>query len=268
MSEQKIFTKPLVLTALASASGMLSFGWNTGCINSSQTAIKKFMIDVYFKRNGTHLSPFFVTFLWSVTVSIFPLGGAVGGYFAGPVSRKFGMRNGLLLTNLLGLGAASLMAVSKFISSPELLILGRLIIGIECGFYTGLCPMLLAEVSPKQIRGAIGSLTSLSAYTGLLCAEIFSTPGLFGTEELWPFIFLFAAVPPVIQFILLQFCSEGPRYLLIIRNNEAAARTVLMQLRKKYDVNDEIDEMKREALNLANEKKVSIRELFTNKIYR
>ncbi|CAF0936493.1 unnamed protein product [Didymodactylos carnosus] len=267
MAEEQVFTKELVLTALASASGLLSVGWNSGCINSPEKYITKFMSDVYFHRSGKQLSPHVITLLWSITVSIFPFGGAVGGYWAGPVSRRFGRRKGLLLTNLLGIIAATLMAISKFVSAPELLIIGRLIIGIECGLYTGLCPMYLSEVSPKTIRGQVGSLTAISGSVGLMFAEIFSTPVLLGTENLWPVIMMLAAVPSVIQFILLQFCYESPRYLLINCNNELETRLVLSKLREKNNVDDEINEMKQEVEHLINERKVSIWELFTNKIY-
>lgn len=162
----------------------------------------------------------------------------------------------------------SCIAISKFIHSPELLILGRLIIGIECGLYTGLCTMYLSEVSPKRIRGMIGSLTGLSAYTGLMLAEIISTPAMLGTSSRWPYIMVIAAVPSVTQFLLLQFCYESPRFLLMNRGDEDGARQVLSALREKLDVDDEIDEMRQEAEHLKGEYHVSLRELITRPIYR
>ncbi|CAF1400117.1 unnamed protein product, partial [Didymodactylos carnosus] len=269
-SKEKIYTRALLVTAISAASGMLSCGWNSGCINSAEKPLKKFISDVYFERRGHQpLSSHSVTILWSIVVSIFPFGGIFGGYFAGRLSNKFGRKSGLLLTNLIGISAAVLMSISKFISSPECLILGRLVVGIECGLYTGLCSMYLAEISPKKIRGRIGTLTSFISFTGLLLGELFSTPILFGTDQLWPFIMLTAIFPAAIQFTMLSlFCSESPRYLLIIRNQESQAKTVVMKLRQKFDVNDEIDEMKQEAENLSSQKIVNIKELIINPIYR
>jgi SP family facilitated glucose transporter-like MFS transporter 1 len=160
------------------------------------------------------------------------------------------------------------LAASKFIHSPELLILGRLIIGIECGLYTGICTMYLSEVSPKRVRGMIGSLSGLSAYSGLMSAEIFSTPALLGTATLWPLIMVIAAVPSVTQFMLLQFCYESPRFLLMNRGDEEGARRALSSLRQRYDIEDEINEMKHEAEHLKGEGHVTIKELFTQPIFR
>lgn len=162
----------------------------------------------------------------------------------------------------------SYLALAKYIYSPELLIIGRLIIGLECGLYTGLCPMYLSEVSPKRIRGMLGSLSGLSAYTGLMLAEIISTPVLLGTDRLWPLLMIIAAIPSVTQFFLLQFCFESPRFLLMNRNDEEAARVALVALRQSKDIDDEINEMKQEAEHLKGEVHVTIRELFSQSVFR
>lgn len=160
------------------------------------------------------------------------------------------------------------LAVAKFIYLPELLIVGRLVIGIECGLYTGICPMYLSEVSPKRVRGMLGSLSGLSAYTGLMLAEIISTPALLGTDTRWPFLMIIAAIPSVTQFFLLQFCFESPRFLLMNRNDEDGARVALTALRQRPDIDDEINEMKQEAEHLKGEVHVTIRELFTQPLFR
>jgi hypothetical protein len=128
--------------------------------------------------------------------------------------------------------------------------------------------MYLSEVSPKRVRGMIGSLSGLSAYTGLMLAEIISTPALLGTDTRWPLLLVIAAVPSVTQFVLLQFCYESPRFLLINRDNEEDARQALSALRQCDNVDDEIDEMKQEAENLKGETHVTIRELFTQPVFR
>ncbi|CAF1018019.1 unnamed protein product [Adineta ricciae] len=268
MAERKTFTNELILTALATGSGLISFGWNTGCLNNAQESIKNWIVQSYQYRSGHTLSHNVLTLLWSTTVAIFAIGGAIGAFTASSVSRRYGRRGGLLRANLFGIIAAICMSVAKFAHSPELLIIGRLVIGIECGLYTGLCTMYLSEVSPKRVRGMIGSLTGLSAYTGLMAAEIISTPIMLGTDSRWPLIMVIAGVPSVTQFILLQFCYESPRYLLMNRGDEQGARQALSALRKRFDIEDEINEMKQEAEHLRDEGHVSIRELFTQSVFR
>ena len=128
--------------------------------------------------------------------------------------------------------------------------------------------MYLSEVSPKRVRGMIGSLSGLSAYTGLMLAEIVSTPALLGTSTRWPLLMIIAAVPSVIQFTLLQFCYESPRFLLMNRNEEQHARQALSALRQCFNVDEEINEMKQEAEHLKGETHVTIRELFTQPVFR
>ena len=128
--------------------------------------------------------------------------------------------------------------------------------------------MYLSEVSPKRIRGMIGSLSGLSAYLGLMSSEIISTPILLGTNTLWPFLMVIAAIPSVTQFLLLQFCYESPRYLLMNCGDEKGAREALSALRKQSDVEDEINEMKQEGEHLKGEGHVTIKELFTHPVYR
>ncbi|CAF3710826.1 unnamed protein product [Rotaria sordida] len=268
MTETKILTKQLILTGLATGSGVVSFGWNTGCLNNAQESIRPWIVESYYHRTGYTLSKNTLTLIWSTTVAIFAIGGAIGAFAASFISRRYGRRGGLLKANLLGIIAATLMSTSKFVHSPELLIIGRLIIGIECGLYTGLCTMYLSELSPKRIRGMIGSLSGFSAYFGLMWAEMFSTPAILGTDSRWPLIMVIAAVPSVTQFLLLQFCYESPRFLLMNRGDEHGARQSLSALRERFNVDDEINEMKQEAEHLRGESHVTIKELFTREVFR
>ena len=128
--------------------------------------------------------------------------------------------------------------------------------------------MYLSEVSPKRVRGMIGSLSGLAAYLGLMLSEIISIPIILGTSTLWPILMVIAAVPSVTQFILFQFCHESPRFLLMNRGDEHAAREALSALRDCPDIDDEINEMKQEAEHLKGETHVTIRELFVQPVFR
>lgn len=78
---------------------MLQFGYNTGVINAPEINIENFMKDVYKDRYGEDISEEFIQQLYSVAVSIFAIGGMLGGFSGGWMANRFG-RYGLLSINL------------------------------------------------------------------------------------------------------------------------------------------------------------------------
>lgn len=69
---------------------MLQFGYNTGVINAPEVNIENFMKSVYKSRYGEDLSAESAERLYSVAVSIFAIGGMLGGFSGGMVANKFG----------------------------------------------------------------------------------------------------------------------------------------------------------------------------------
>ena len=95
------------------------------------------------------------TLIWSWTVAIFCIGGMMGGTMCGYVSSRLGRKGGLLLINVLVAIGATLMGLAKYVGSYQMLIAGRLVIGINSGLNPGLAPMYLSEISPTALRGAV-----------------------------------------------------------------------------------------------------------------
>ncbi|KAJ8950030.1 hypothetical protein NQ318_002442 [Aromia moschata] len=62
---------------------MLQFGYNTGVINAPQGNIENFMKDVYKNRYGEDVNDDYVEGLYSIAVSIFAIGGMLGGFGGG-----------------------------------------------------------------------------------------------------------------------------------------------------------------------------------------
>uniref|UniRef100_A0A671Q5Z0 Solute carrier family 2, facilitated glucose transporter member 1-like n=1 Tax=Sinocyclocheilus anshuiensis TaxID=1608454 RepID=A0A671Q5Z0_9TELE len=248
--------------------GSLQFGFNTGVINAPDVKVKNFIRNVTVERTGEPMDESTLTTLWSVTVSIFNVGGMIGSLSVGTLVDKLGRRKSMLLSNILALIGGLLMGLSNMCTSYELIIVGRLVIGAFCGLCTGLTPMYVGEIAPTALRGAFGTLHQLGVVIGILIAQILGLESLLGSQSLWPLLLALTAVPAVLQSVMLIFCPESPRYLLISLNQEDEARQVLIRLRGHSDVEDDIREMKEEAMKMSMEKKVSIPELFRNSAYR
>lgn len=84
----------------------------------------------------------------------------------------------MLMMNLLTFVSAVLMGFSKLAKSFEMLILGRFVIGVYCGLTTGFVPMYVGEVSPTDLRGALGTLHQLGIVVGILIAQVSPHPWL------------------------------------------------------------------------------------------
>ncbi|KAG7335827.1 hypothetical protein KOW79_000520 [Hemibagrus wyckioides] len=261
-------TGHLLFCVCTAVIGSLQFGYNTGVINAPYEKIQAFFRTASQERYGKPMKESTVTNLWSFAVAIFSAGGMVGALSVGVLVNKFGRRKSMLLCNILALIGGGLMGLSSVSRSYEMVILGRLIIGIFSGLYTGLTPMYVGELAPTSLRGAFGTLHQLGIVVGILIAQILGLDMLLGSQKLWPLLLGLTVLPAVLQTIMLLFCSESPRYLLINLQEEDKARQVLVRLRGNNDIEDDVREMKEEASKMAMEKKVSILELFSNPIYR
>lgn len=209
-----------------------------------------------------------LTSLWSLSVAIFSVGGMIGSFSVGLFVNRFGRRNSMLIVNLLAITGGCLLGFCKLAASVEMLIIGRLIIGLFCGLCTGFVPMYIGEISPTALRGAFGTLNQLGIVIGILVAQIFGLKVILGTEELWPVLLGFTIIPAVLQSAALPFCPESPRFLLINRKEEDNAKKILQRLWGTQDVAQDIQEMKDESVRMAQEKQVTVLELFRAPSYR
>ncbi|XP_036956612.1 solute carrier family 2, facilitated glucose transporter member 1 [Acanthopagrus latus] len=268
MDSGKQITFPLMMSVGAAVIGSLQFGYNTGVINAPQKIIEKFINETWFERYQDPISKSQLTAIWSIAVSIFSVGGIFGSFSVGLFVNRFGRRNSMLMANILAFIASALMSFSKMASSWEMLIAGRFVVGLYSGLSTGFVPMYVGEVSPTSLRGALGTLHQLGIVTGILIAQVFGMEAVMGNDELWPLLLGFIFIPAIIQCILLPLCPKSPRFLLINKNEENKAKSVLKKLRGTTDVSADMQEMKEESRQMMREKKVTIPELFRSNLYR
>lgn len=254
----------LACVTLVSAFGSsFQYGYNVSVINNPEVIMKNFYNQTYFNRTSNFMDSSFQTLLWSLTVSMFPLGGFFGSLMVGPLVNKCGRKGTLLVNNIFSIVPAILMGTSKVAKTFEVIILSRIIVGICAGLSSNVVPMYLGEMSPKNLRGATGVVPQLFITIGILAAQVLGLTKILGTIEGWPVLLGLTGIPAVVELLLLPFFPESPRYLLIQKGNEEQARQALRRLRGWDDVDDEIEEMRQEDQSEKLEGRLSVFNLCT-----
>lgn len=260
---------PLLFAILASALGSsFQHGYNTGVVNAPQTIIEEWINDTVTLRTGEAATQSKVTMIWSVAVSIFCVGGMIGGLITGLVADGIGRKNGLLANNIFVILASILEGLSKHSGSYEMIWAGRFFIGLASGLNAGLAPMYLAEISPVKVRGAVGTVYQLVITISILVSQVLGLSSVLGTRETWPTLLALTVVPGIFQLLTLPFCPESPKYLLVSQGREAQAQRALTWLRGTSDVQDEMQEMRSEYESSKSIPKVTVKEMLRNATLR
>ncbi|XP_077790658.1 solute carrier family 2, facilitated glucose transporter member 9 isoform X1 [Podarcis muralis] len=238
----------LIVASLAGAFGSsFLYGYNLSVVNAPTVFVKKFYNETWERRYNQTIPEGRVTLLWTISVSIFAIGGLVGALIVTPAVKYFGRKRTLLLNNVFAIVAALLMAFSQLAGVLEMIILGRFIMGIDGGVSLSALPMYLSEISPKQIRGSLGQITAILICVGVFSGQVLGLPEIFGKESMWPYLFGMIIVPSLIQMAVLPFLPESPRFLLLERHNTKAAEKAFQIFLGKSDVSSEVEDVLEES---------------------
>ncbi|XP_032833028.1 solute carrier family 2, facilitated glucose transporter member 5-like isoform X2 [Petromyzon marinus] len=212
--------------------GSFQYGLNLSLINVPTKVVQGFINSTWESRYGHPVSSSVLTLIWSIIASVFAVGGLAGAILAGPMAQQLGRKCGLLANNAFAILASVLMGVSDVSSSFELLIIGRFLIGVNCGVGLSLQPMYLSECAPQHQRGALAMSTSIFLTLGIFCGQIVGLREVLGgQQQLWAVVLALPVLPALTQLLVLPFFPESPCYLLIDRGQPQQARQVLAWLR-------------------------------------
>uniref|UniRef100_A0A7N8WQ49 Solute carrier family 2, facilitated glucose transporter member 5 n=1 Tax=Mastacembelus armatus TaxID=205130 RepID=A0A7N8WQ49_9TELE len=244
--------RSLLLAACAACiGGTFQYGYNISIINAPTMYVHNFINQTWRDRYQTNISEDVLTLLWSTIVSIFTLGGLIGATIGGTLSVKLGRKGTLLANNISALTAALLMGLSYPTGYFELLIIGRLLTGVNAGI--GICvqPLYLGEIAPTAFRGAMGMGTSIFITGGILTGQVIGLKEILGREEYWPILLSTTCIPAFLQLLILPWFPESPRYLLIDKGDNEACKKALKQLHGVVSCDDEREDIEKEKNNLA-----------------
>lgn len=184
--------------------------------------------------------------IWAVVSSIFLLGATVGSLLTNTLVVYTGIKWTIALSTAVFAFGSVCCACCRVAASPELLIFGRFVLGCGFGIFDVVVPVYLTEISPASVRGAAGTMPSVFYRLGFLFGSALAFPNALGNESSWHIIMTIQVVLAIATGSLLPFCPESPRHLLIECNNINKARRSLKWLRKKVNVEEDLDEIRME----------------------
>ncbi|ONH80470.1 putative glucose transporter HXT5 [Saccharomyces cerevisiae] len=204
------------------AFGGFVFGWDTGTISGfvRQTDfIRRFGST---RANGT-------TYLSDVRtglmVSIFNIGCAIGGIVLSKLGDMYGRKIGLM--TVVVIYSIGIIIQIASIDKWYQYFIGRIISGLGVGGITVLAPMLISEVSPKQLRGTLVSCYQLMITFGIFLGYCTN----FGTKNYsnsvqWRVPLGLCFAWSIFMIVGMTFVPESPRYLVEVGKIEEAKRSL------------------------------------------
>jgi MFS transporter, SP family, sugar:H+ symporter len=222
VTARKANTYYVILISGAAALGGFLFGFDTAVINGAVLALTK-----AFNASS---------WLTGLAVSLALLGSAVGAFSAGQIANRYGRVKAMVVAAVLftmsAIGSGFAFSIWDFI-------FWRLLGGVAVGVASVIAPAYIAECSPAQMRGRLGSLQQLAIVLGIFIALLSDyfiavsagsaeLPFLFGIAA-WRWMFLTAAFPAVLYGMAVLTIPESPRYL-VAQGREQEASTVLAKI--------------------------------------
>ena len=218
----------LGLVALVATFGGLLFGYDTGVING---ALRPMTAEL-------GLTPF----TEGVVTSSLVFAAAFGAIFGGPLSDRWGRRKTIvLLAVMFFVGTVFCVFTPGF----EVLVLGRILLGLAVGGASTVVPVFLAEMAPYEIRGSLAGRNELMIVVGQLAAFVVNAiigNALGHLDGVWRIMLAICALPAIVLFFGMLRMPESPRWL-VDRGRTAEALAVLRTIRSEERAEAELAEV-------------------------
>lgn len=199
----------LILWSITVGLGGFLFGLDTAVISGAEQNIQK----LWNLNSWQH----------GLAVAMALYGTVIGAAFGGIPADKLGRKKTLLAIGILFFFSAIGSAVANDVNT---FMLFRFIGGLSIGASSVVAPVYISEIAPAQYRGRMVISFQLNIVFGILIAYV-SNYLLKGGENDWRWMLGIVAFPSLIFSILMLFTPETPRWLLLNKGDEAAARKVL-----------------------------------------
>lgn len=215
-----------VRIAAVAALGGLLFGYDSAVINGAVDSIQE-----DFGIGNAELG-------FAVASAL--LGAAAGAMTAGRIADKIGRIAVMKIAAVLFLISAFGTGLAHEVWT---VVLFRIVGGIGVGVASVIAPAYIAETSPPQIRGRLGSLQQLAIVLGIFASFAVNwllqwaaggpNEVLWLGLEAWRWMFLAMALPALLYGVLAFTIPESPRYLVASHKIPEARRVLSMLLGQK-----------------------------------
>lgn len=244
------YRKRLGLISVVACFGGLLFGYDTGVING---ALRPMSAELGL-----------TAFTEGVVTSALVFAAAVGALSGGRLSDAWGRRKTIiLLAVLFFVGTLFVVLTPNF----EVLVAGRILLGLAVGGASAVVPVFLAEMAPYEIRGSIAGRNEVAIVIGQLSAFVINAiiGNVFSdVTGVWRIMFAVSALPALGLFFGMLRMPESPRWL-VEKGRHGEALEVLKTVRSEDRAVAELGEVELVAQEESAERQIGLRAILANK---
>jgi MFS transporter, SP family, arabinose:H+ symporter len=225
----------LILWSITVGLGGFLFGLDTAVISGAEQDIQQ----LWNLDSWSH----------GLAVAIALYGTVFGAAFGGIPADKYGRKVTLLWIGILFFASAVGAAVANDVNT---FMLFRFIGGLSIGASSVVAPVYISEIAPPKYRGRMVISFQANIVLGILIAYVsnYLLEGVGGAND-WRWMLGIVALPSLVFSLLVFFTPETPRWLLLQKGDEAAARKVLA-ITDEAGVEEAVDAIRKSAASEGN----------------
>ncbi|MFZ1527688.1 MAG: sugar porter family MFS transporter [Ferruginibacter sp.] len=217
----------IILWTITVGLGGFLFGLDVAVISGAEQAIQ----ELWKLSDALH----------GTAIAMALYGTTIGAALGNIPANKFGRKKTLIWIGVIffvsSLGAALAPGVYSFMFF-------RFLGGLSIGASSVVAPVYISEIAPAKDRGKMVIAFQLNIVAGILLAYVFNyfLRGVGGDND-WRWMLGIVAIPSLIFSLLMFFTPESPRWLVLHKKDDAAAKKIL-ELTETGHVENTIQEIK------------------------